>query len=347
MNREEFSDLLKRYLDKTCSEEEKETIDFWYSHFNVKKETDKEGMAEPHMQEFIWQKIQHKINDQNRNSGQEHIGNIWRNRFLRMAIAASVIIIGGLVYYQTKTNNRASSLAMSDGAMDIVVNNSVKTKTVFLEDGSQVNMQTGARIHFPKPFRKDKREVQLEGEAYFNVTKNANKPFIVYAGEVATKVVGTSFIIRSANKDLQDVEVSVITGKVIVEKNESNNEKSATGINNGVILTPNQKVVYYHQDNHFVTGLVDTPVVIKGHGESKKHFLFRFDGTPLHQVLETLQSAYGLKFELINENISNCPVTADLSDQPLYTKLDIISASLNARYELKGTSIVLSGGGCD
>ncbi|WP_170982960.1 FecR family protein [Dyadobacter frigoris] len=347
MNREELSDLLKRYLDSTCTEEEKKTIDFWYNHFDLKEGSDTERTAQPQMQEFIWQQVRDKINSKNKSEEKANEGNFRRNRFLQFAMAASVIIIGGLAYYHTKINNIPASLAMLDRTSCREVNNSAKVKTVYLEDGSRVDMQPGCSIHYPKPFRRDKREVHLEGEAYFNVTKNVEKPFVVYAGDIATKVVGTSFIIRSGKKNFRDVEVSVITGKVIVEKNESAKEKSGNAVNNGVILTPNQKVVYYHADNHFVTGLVDMPVVIKAPEELNKLRLFRFEETPLHEVLEKLQYAYGLKFELINENISNCPVTADLSDQSLYTKLDIISASLNAHYELKGTSIVLSGGRCD
>lgn len=347
MNREEFSDLLKRYLDNTCTEQEKETINFWYYHFDLKQGADSKEIAEPVMQELIWQQVQSKINTKNKKAGQANKHHFWRNRFLQLAIAASVIIIGGLLYYQINTHNISASLAMLEGTMGSEVNNTGKVKTVFLQDGSQIDMQPGCSIQYPKPFHKDKREVQLEGEAYFNVTKNADKPFIVYAGDVATKVVGTSFIIRSGNKNVRNVEVSVVTGKVIVEKNGSANENPGAVVNNGVILTPNQKVVYYPKDDHFVTGLVDIPLVIKGPNQADKLHLFNFEETPLHEVLEKFQLAYGLKFELINENISGCPVTADLSDQPLYTKLDIISASLNARYELKGTSIVLSGGRCD
>lgn len=347
MNREEFSDLLKRYLDGTCNEKERETIDFWYNHFDVKRGPDTEKIPESQMQEFIWQQVQDKLSNKNKIAGPIHQVSFWRNRFVQLAVAASVILIGGLAYYQTQKNNISAGLAILDGSTHAEINSSAKVRTVFLEDGSRIDMEPGCTIRYPKPFHKDKREVQLEGEAYFNVTKNVNKPFIVYAGDVATKVVGTSFIIRSVNKNLRDVEVSVITGKVIVEKNESLKETAGSAVNNGVILTPNQKVVYYHEDDHFVTGLVDMPVVIKGQTELKKLQLFRFEETPLHEVLEKLQYAYGLKFELINENISNCPVTADLSDQPLYNMLDIISASLNARYELKGTSIVLSGGRCD
>lgn len=345
MNREEFSDLLKRYLDNTCTEQEKETVDFWYYQFDLKQGADSSAMASEKMQELIWQQVQNKLN--NKSKVVSHKNHFWRNRFVQFAAAASLIIIGGLAYYQVKFKQIPDGLAMSGEAMYSQVNNTAKVKSIYLQDGSLIDLQPGSSIRYPKPFHKNKREVQLDGEAYFNVTKNTEKPFIVYAGDVATKVVGTSFIIRSGNKSLRDVEVSVITGKVIVEKNESSNEKSVGVVNNGVILTPNQKVVYYQKDDHFVTGLVDNPVVLKGVSQVNKAGLFKFEETPLHQVLEKLQLAYGLKFELINENISGCPITADLSDQPLYTKLDIISASLKARYELKGTSIVLSGGGCD
>ncbi len=59
-----------------------------------------------------------------------------------------------------------------------------------------------------------------------------------------------------------------------------------------------------------------------------------------------LEIAYGLDILVANEEVANCPITADLTTQPLYTKLNIICAALRASYEVKGTNILLTGGNC-
>ena len=344
INRDGLSGLIQKYLDGTCTPQEKELIDSWFEDENLSlAEGNTSGLD---MQEFIWQKIQNQVNapEQRRSFFQNPF--FRKQRILRLAVAASVIVAGSFAFFFLKSkNNELFGPLTENDATFLETNNTNQIRSIHLEEASRVDLRPGSSIRYSKPFAKNKREVFLQGEAFFEVTKNPKRPFIVYAGEVATKVVGTSFIVRSGVEDAQDVEVSVMTGKLIVERKE--NDPAQKTENNGVVLTPNQKVTFYHIDNHFVTGLVDKPVLVKPQYEIARTHLFRFEETPLQKVLEMLHDAYGVRFELLNDNIRNCPFTADLSGEPLYTKLDIIAGSLNAQYEVKGLSIVLSGGSCD
>ncbi|MFD1141073.1 FecR family protein [Larkinella insperata] len=342
---EDLPDLLKRYLEGRCTDEERAAIDAWYSHAGEQlPPIDKSRRAE--RQELVWRQIQEQITRENYPEPKHR--SLWKNPFLRLAVAASLLLISGWVSYQLlRTDQSFENPIVQAGNIREVVNAGVTNKTVKLEDGSRITLHPGSRINYPHPFRPGIREVHLEGDAFFEVAKNKKKPFVVYTGEVATKVVGTSFLIRSDQQNPQDVVVSVMTGKVIVEHRERTPETRLPNSTNGVVLTPNQQVTYYHANKHFVTSLVVKPIAIKPQVELVKQRLFRFDGTPLREVLERMQAAYGLKFELINDGITNCPVTADLTEQPFFVKLDIIAESLNARYEVKGTSIVLSGGSCE
>ncbi|GAB3252516.1 hypothetical protein GCM10027347_11640 [Larkinella harenae] len=350
IRREDLPLLLKRYLEGTCSDEERQAIDAWYNQTGVQRPLESGKYSQAELQTLIWQQIQEQINGKaNPQPGwaRPSIG-LWRSWYFQLALAASLLLIGGLVYIRVFSRDelRVGPLAATTGLRE-EINTGSTTKTVLLDDGSRITLHPGSRVQFPQPFSTDVREVHLNGVAFFDVTKDAHKPFIVYTGEIATKVVGTSFLVRSDQQDSRDVVVSVMTGKVIVERREPVKAISREGLNNGVVLNPNQQVTYYHSNNHFVTSLVAKPITIKPQADLARQRLFRFSGTPLREVLEKLQSAYGLKFELINEAINNCPVTADLTDQPFFVKLDIIAESLNARYEVKGTSIVLSGGNCE
>jgi len=196
---------------------------------------------------------------------------------------------------------------------------------------------------FPKHFAADKREVYLDGDAFFQVSKNPNRPFFVYSDHIVTQVLGTSFAIHK--KD-QQVEVDVKTGRVAVYEDEEHilNDKDKQK-SNGVIITPNQKVVYYQQERHFVTSIVDQPMAVEKAVDDKTgEITFNYSDTPLCKVLQDLESTYGLEIVLENEKLKNCLFTGDLHGQSMFNQLQSICLVFNSTYEIKGTKILLKGG---
>ncbi len=147
----------------------------------------------------------------------------------------------------------------------------------------------GSVLDYPVPFAGKRRTIHLTGSAFFEVTKDAKRPFLVYSGDIVTKVVGTSFSIRSGDNDL---EVAVVTGKVVVEKVRTETSESRRAGNEGVVLTPNQKVTYFSRNKYFVTGLVETPLIIaKSSLEKAKTVEFVFEETPLSDVLQEARNS--------------------------------------------------------
>jgi len=146
---------------------------------------------------------------------------------------------------------------------------------------------------------------------------------------VVTKVIGTSFKINSKSAK-KNVEVEVLSGKVSVYNKDIQKQKKKT--NNGVVLTPNQKVTYHAENKQFVTAVVDEPVLIETDRKDtapQAKLDFIYDETPIELVLAQLEENYGLKIEVVeNERFSNCPLTANLSKQSLYNKLEMICTSL-------------------
>ena len=86
-------------------------------------------------------------------------------------------------------------------------NNSNKPQIITLSDGSSVLLQPNSKLSYPKIFTGNERKVYLSGEGFFEISKNPKKPFFVYANEIVTKVVGTSFRVK-AYSDQPDVEVT-------------------------------------------------------------------------------------------------------------------------------------------
>jgi transmembrane sensor len=348
MDRKAFISLLQRYLEGTCSPKEKQMLDNWYQLLNQEEHSTTHELHQTELEERLWSKIQQEIQPVQKPliSPVTRLG--WLGTRARWVAAASVLIIFGLVYFTllAPVLQQKSPLHLTEGYTNQhqEKNNGKTSRWVLLEDSSRVFLGPGSTLDYPVQFAEKKRILHLTGSAFFEVTKDAARPFLVYSGDIVTKVVGTSFSIRSGD---DDTEVAVVTGKVIVEKTRKENRRSRLTGGDGVVLTPNQKVTYFSRNKYFVTGLVEAPALIPKVGQDKPDAIdFQFEETPLDEVLHKLETAYGLDILLANEELANCPITADLTTQPLYTKLNIICAALRTSYEVKGTSILLTGGNC-
>jgi len=344
MNRKAFRQLLKRYLDNSCTEEEKRVVDQWYELLG----NGNQALSDNEINE-IEDRLWNKIQSANISTPYKAPLKTKRMTWWKYAAAASltgVIVLLSFVWFQSKKKQTATeslvATKVNEGFME-EMNNSDTAKNIKLEDGSSVTIYPGSKLAFPKHFAVNKREVYLAGDAFFTVSKNPNRPFFVYNNQIITQVLGTSFGIHKRNGQ---VEVAVKTGRVAVYENKdqiSLNEVQEKS--NGVIITPNQKVTYYQEERHFVTSIVDQPLPILKESNAKiPEAHLNYNETPLNKVLNDLENTYGLEIVLENEKIKNCLFTGDLSGQNLFNKLESICLVFNASYEIKGTKILLKGG---
>ena len=261
-------------------------------------------------------------------------------------LAASFLLLSGLgwlVYERYQTDNLYDKFVTDNKSKLIeVINNGVNPQIVLLYDGSKVTLNAGSRISYEASFSGNNRVVYLTGEAFFDVVRNPQKPFLVYANELVTKVLGTSFSVK-ANKFDKQVVVEVKTGKVSVSAQKGFDEKADKF--KGLILTPNQKVVYDREVAQLTKSLVAEPIIIFQEKEEQK-MDFNFDDTPANEVFEVLENAYGIHIIYDVDLLKNCPVTAPLSDQNLYKKLKIICKAIEAQYELIDGQIIIQSKGC-
>lgn len=344
MNRKAFRQLLKRYLDGSCTEEERRIVDQWYELLdNGTEDFSNEEMME--VENRLWNKIQSATTH---NIPIEPIAGR-RSTWRKYAIAASFIgiaLVMGAMWFQYKKNNPKNEpiigAKLNQGFLE-ETNNTDTSKNIILEDGTSVVIFPGSRLAFPKHFAVGKREVYLDGDAFFTVSKNPNRPFFVYNNQIVTQVLGTSFGIHGKKGQ---VEVAVRTGRVAVYENKDEISLTETQQkSNGVIITPNQKVTYYREERHFVTSVVDHPVPVPNEsGSFVKDTHFNYSEAPLFRVLDDLEKTYELEIVLENEKIKNCLFTGDLTGQNLFNKLEGICLVFNVSYEIKGTKILLKGG---
>jgi transmembrane sensor len=267
----------------------------------------------------------------------------WKTAVFRYAAASMVgLFFISWFFIQNQIDNSPTFLSkINNSAQKIKKNTSGKVETFRLEDGSQVELQPMAELVYPSEFTKERREVFLKGKAFFKIAENKSWPFWVHTNKISTRVLGTSFWV-DARKENKLVKVEVKTGKVSVYLRE-NISKNDLPAKKGLILLPNQQAVLNQSENSLSKSIVEKPEQIF---EAKKES-FIYDEVSLKEVLKSLESAYGLHILYDEKMIANCYVSADLSEENLYEKLNLISRITRSSYEIVDAQVVIYSKGCN
>lgn len=263
------------------------------------------------------------------------------------AVAATIITLAGIAYAYFSAHTKTAAAKEFDydsltSSLHLVekVNVSDRPDTVLFADGSLIRIAPHSRISFQAGFDSAaQRDIYLLGEAFFQVAKNPRHPFRVFAGGVVTKVLGTSFCIRSFEKDTT-IQVTVKTGKVSVYDDAN---PTLSGNSGGIILTPNQRLVYEKTAQKFHKVLLERPSIVDSAMTDQN---MAYIDTPLEQVFDQLSKVYGIIVVYDNELLKKCTVTADLKGETFYHKLDLICRAVGAQYEVIDGQVVIQSNGC-
>lgn len=220
-------------------------------------------------------------------------------------------------------------------------NGSDSVQRILLSDGSEVLLEKNSRLSYAAAFTSGKREVYLTGNAFFKIARNPSKPFIVYTQDIVTKVLGTSFAVK-APAGGKMVSVLVKTGKVSVFRRENfAGPEAGSGTLKGLVLTPNQEMVYDVVHEQMNKSLAETPTLTRDSAVS-----FNFDDTPVADVFRKLHDAYGITIVADEEALTSCTISATLGNESFYEKLNIICKIINATYQVIDGNIVINARGC-
>lgn len=265
--------------------------------------------------------------------------NVRKNKLLRLVIGVStaaailLLCLGIWPGMEERPANNYEFLTTSRKLVEHI--NSTDSSIRFeLPDKSWIKLAPGSRFSYASGFTDSaNRDVFLSGEAFFEVAKNPNKPFRVFSNDLVTRVLGTSFTIRAYDKE-KDINVVVQTGKVNVYRDQSE----------GVLLTANQEVVYHRQDKKFTKQLKEHPVIISPKIQSRQ---LVFDDQPVLLVLQVLKEAYGIEINYDADLLRVCTITADLTDESIFKKLELICRAINADYEVINSEVYIYPKGCN
>lgn len=262
--------------------------------------------------------------------------------------AASILLLvgigwGGYSYFSPTVANESLTAVVFKKDYLEQANPTERVQQITLQDGSTVSLYPKSRIRYPQPFRSQVREVYLEGKAFFEITKKPQQPFWVYTDHISTQVLGTSFWVQ-AFSEAEEAKVVVKTGRVSVftRKDLENTSTLSKTMKAGVVLSPNQQVAFSIPQERFLKSIVETPIAVVKTPLSN----YLFEETPVYQVFDLIQKTYGISVIYDAKALENCFITATLTDESLFDKLDLICKITHSTYEIVDAQIIVHSRGC-
>lgn len=335
MSKDKYQALLAKYLNGECTDEERALLDQWYESLADAAHNTSETTNPIQKAAFLEKNWEALLAKTQANLPTSKGAGLWWRWFA----AASVLLLAGAAYYWFQPTQEAKFNAEYTQGLESRLNSSAQTQIIALPDGSKVHLGSQARLVLDTHFGQQSRGVRLEGEAFFEIARNPKLPFLVRSGALVTEVLGTSFRIKP-QADQKTIEVSVNTGRVSVYAQENPKTQKL----NGVILTPNQKIIFDTGSKTIRQGIVDQPRMIASNLQAAN---FKFDESSLESVTNILQRAYGVEIVIVNPGIRQCAFTGDLNGLGLQDQLNFVCGSINAEFEIRGSSIFILGRACN
>lgn len=244
-----------------------------------------------------------------------------------MQRAAAVLLLAGLfstayIYYH-------NAFPVSDQSEKPVIVQEVSTvfgsRSKFkLPDGTTVFLNSGSKLILPIEFRGNSRNVELVGEAFFEVIPDAAKPFVVKTSEFNVKVLGTAFNLQ-AYPDSREISTTLVHGKVILEREFAGISKQLAE------LKPSDRAVF---------NTTEKAIRISSEEDLDKFIAWKegklvFFNDPIDKVAEKLGNWYNVTVKINNAGLKKYRFTATFTDEPIEQVLDLLSKSSPIRYQVK------------
>lgn len=324
--------LILAQLNGTASEHELNELEQWLESdpLNKKEYTQLKaimGSNKPieHTQqetEMAYSRIEKTIKERT-NSSTAQPGKIKSYLPVKMAIGIAASIILAIVIYYS-----ADRTSKSDDPIATITKNCPRGEKLHLtlSDGSEVWLNSDSRITFPEYFEINNRSISLEGEAFFEVVKNEQKPFVVLTSNSQIKVLGTSFNVNNQSID-NITETTVVSGTVLV---------SSSFKNQSVTLVKNQHVKVDATGQLLKEDNIDPESII----DWKDNKLY-FNDVSLAEVFKEIEPWFDITIQVNDESIYRKKLRAKFSNPSLNQLLDHISKVMDIDYQIEGKTVVI------
>lgn len=338
--------VLARYMAGSCTDQEREEIELWkiLDDENERMLTEFKRVWDVTQGEEVmkedWTKIEQDWMQVKERAGlTDEATSEYRKKIdsglpvkgtvaqhiLKIAAIFVLMALMGVLAYQNWYE--PEPVAQSPVLREISTNNGQRVNLT-LSDDTYILVNSGSEVKLPNTFQPPKREVYLEGEAYFEVADNPDSPFVIHSQGTTTEVLGTSFAVRSYPEDEQ-VRVVVEEGRVSFgSKADSETER--------LVLTENEMGSYNFSDKKLTAQPVSDLDLYMGW----KDGYFKFQERPMQDVAKELERQYDIAIIFKNEAIKEMKLTADLKSRSMNNVLDVIAMSLDISYRVENESEV-------
>lgn len=343
MREEKINILLAKFFRNECNEEETATLKAYLRNEDISDAIFEQAMDSIENEEYldyqqysdvrfdkskVLEGIKEKLNISESHhvvSSYDVIGKKPKSLFNLLRIAASISIIAVTSWF---INSR---LQEERKTQEVVTDTWVEKETlrgqirsISLPDGSKIKMNVATKIRFFKDFmNQNRRLVYLDGEAFFDVAKMKNKPFVIIAKGKETMVLGTSFNIE-AYKESPDFKLAVVTGKVKVRELEGKDM---------LYLKPNEMATW--GDIKIEKSAYDHDVVL---GWTKRSLVFK--NANLETIIAELEKWYDVDINVAG-NIKGTDYTAIHKNQSLEVLLEGLAFAADFRYKIEGKKVTI------
>lgn len=317
-------ELLVKYLLEEANEAERQQVNAWitasaenkkyYDHFSlVWEKSKKHAVTSTVDTDAAWQKFQQRVQQNEASSAK--IIEMPRRQMGWMRIAAMLVVLLGSAWMLYNI------IGIGKPEM-IAIHSEDKVLIDTLPDGSIVTLNKNSSLSYPASFKGNSRDIALTGEAFFDVTPDKSKPFIISVNDVKVRVVGTTFNVKHTD---ERTEVVVETGIVEVSKKDK-----------GIKVMPKEKAVV----------LKDKAMPVKENSTDELYNYYRTrefvcNGTPLWRLVDVLNEVYNADIVIENEQLKNLPLTTTFHNETLDSILSVVGETFNIKVERNGNRIIL------
>lgn len=315
--------IIIKSLDQTASDAELHQLKQWLkavdtnkaSYYQLKDVWDATAHRGIPDASFAWKQVNARLKDKNKISK-------WVVELMKIAAVALIVAVASYSLLKVP-----SSMPEPVSLSRVIVPNGSQS-TVILADGSTVKLNAGSELVYPSQFDDAERKVELKGEAYFQVKHNAHHPFIVSAGELDVKVLGTEFNVM-AYPDADRIETTLVTGSVAL------NTKGADQ-SGQVFLRPGQKAIFKdgHLDVSPANLEMETTWTEKG---------FYFQSTSFEELVRRLERWYDVDIVIDNNAFEDITFTGKFRNkESIWQVLDVIKMTTPINYKAKEGKIYIT-----
>ncbi len=302
--------------------------------------------ARTYLSDALISELLEQINATNAQSENRNVRSLWQ-RIPKWAAAACLAMTLGLsgIWWNMRTEDSSYERHTSvlKGTL-IERNNTTDLPVTFtLPDGSKIDLGPNSKLGYSQDYNQEDRRVFLTGQATFEVKKDTEKPFLVFANKIVTKVLGTRFRVRAYHGE-KEIKVDVESGQVSVFQENKDMENTHSQYRKGLVLLPNQQAVFSLQTEEFNKTLVQNPIILPD--GKPEQVQFTYDEVEINDVFTDLEKAYGIPIRFDKEGLAGCQLSASFANMSFEEKLDIVCKTVKATYQRVDGQIIVSGGSC-